>query len=189
MPALALQIEPQTQAPWITSVLSSVYGRSCGRWKYCKFFQLDCVPRKVFQSSSTSRPSAAKKPSRMATKSLSPMPLGAIFTRCSSLAMTHPPGSDVSRSLSPPPLAGEEISRRAQPAFVLDEAGDLVDALAGAQVAEDERPRPAHAFGVALHVVQRGADVGGEVDLVDHQEVRTGDARSAFGGDFLAGRD
>src|SRR5262245_47747790 len=48
---------------------------------YFNSFQLDWVPLKVFQSSSTSRPSAAKKPSSKATKSLRPMPFGATFTR------------------------------------------------------------------------------------------------------------
>src|SRR5215471_1748569 len=80
MPALALQIVPHKQAPWTTSCFTSVYGRSCGRWKYSRPFQLDCVPRNVFQSNSTSRPSATKKPSCIATKSLRPMPLGATLT-------------------------------------------------------------------------------------------------------------
>src|SRR5262245_48784826 len=43
-------------------------------------FQLDCVPRKVLMSHSTSMPSSAKKPSSCATKSLSPMPFGATRT-------------------------------------------------------------------------------------------------------------
>src|SRR5215813_14090369 len=89
MPALALQIVPHKQAPWTTSCFSSVYGRSCGRWKYSRPFQLDCVPRKVFQSNSTSSPSAAKKPSCIATKSLRPMPLGATLTRFKLLAIAN----------------------------------------------------------------------------------------------------
>src|SRR5215469_7962787 len=87
MPALALQIVPHRQAPCTTSTLSSVYGRSCGRWKYSSSFQLDCVPRNVFQSNSTSSPSAAKKPSCMATKSFSPMPFGATLTGMRRVAM------------------------------------------------------------------------------------------------------
>src|SRR5258707_1269695 len=55
---------------------------------------------------------------------------------------------------------GTPRSGAAKPALVLDETGDLVDALAGAQIAEDERPRAAHALGVALHPRQRSADVG-----------------------------
>ena len=52
-------------------------------------FQLDCVPRNVFQSNSTSSPSAAKKPSCFATKSLRPMPLGATLTRFRLLAIAN----------------------------------------------------------------------------------------------------
>src|SRR5438067_9305497 len=80
MPALALEMLPQTQAHWITLLSPSVYGLSCGRWKYSEPFQLDCVPRKVFMSHSTSMPSAAKKPSCWATKSFRPIPLGATRT-------------------------------------------------------------------------------------------------------------
>ena len=79
MPALALQMLPQAQAPWMTE-RPSANGASCGRSKYFKSFQLPCVPRKVFMSNSTSRPSAAKKPSCIATKSFSPMPFGATAT-------------------------------------------------------------------------------------------------------------
>src|SRR5215475_1795491 len=77
MPALALLIVPHKHAHWITCSPTAL---SCGRSKYSIPFQLDCVPRKVFQSNSTSRPSAAKKPSCIATKSLRPMPLGATLT-------------------------------------------------------------------------------------------------------------
>src|SRR5438874_6832806 len=80
MPALALEMLPQTQAHWITLLSPSVYGLSCGRWKYSEPFQLACVPRKVFMSHSTSMPSAAKKPSSFATKSFRPIPLGATRT-------------------------------------------------------------------------------------------------------------
>src|SRR5262252_2728543 len=97
MPALALLIVPHKHAHWITCSPTAL---SCGRWKYSSPFQLDCVPRKVFQSNSTSRPSAAKKSSCMATKSLSPMPLGAILTRVTS-AMAYPPHLVWPRLVSP----------------------------------------------------------------------------------------
>src|SRR5262245_32952122 len=74
MPALALLIVPHKHAHWITCSPTAL---SCGRSKYSIPFQLDCVPRKVFQSNSTSRPSAWKKPSSSATKSLRPIPFGA----------------------------------------------------------------------------------------------------------------
>ena len=68
-----------------------------------------------------------------------------------------------------------------QPTLVLDETGDGVDTLAGAQIAEHERTRAAHALGVALHDRERGADVRREIDLVDHEQVGARDARAAFG--------
>src|SRR5215510_7280842 len=74
MPALALLIVPHKHAHWITCSPTAL---SCGRSKYSIPFQLDCVPRKVFQSNSTSSPSALKKPSSNATKSFRPIPFGA----------------------------------------------------------------------------------------------------------------
>src|SRR4029077_13171732 len=72
--------------------------------------------------------------------------------------------------------------RHLQPALLLDEARDLLDALAGAQVGEHERARATHAFRFAIHRLERGPDIGREIDFVDHKEIRTGDARSAFRG-------
>ena len=37
--------------------------------------------------------------------------------------------------------------------------GDVIEAAADAQIAEDERARAAHALGVALHHFERGADM------------------------------
>src|SRR5262245_8285874 len=48
----------------------------------------------------------------------------------------------------------------AEPAFVLDKLRDLIKAAAGAQVAEHEWPRAAHTLGVALHHLERRADMG-----------------------------
>src|SRR3982751_256958 len=81
MPAPAFEIVPHRQAHWIRlASFASVYGLSCGRCRYLFSVQRDCVPRKVLMSHSTSMPSAAKKPSCSATKSLMPMPLGATRT-------------------------------------------------------------------------------------------------------------
>src|SRR6185503_9550614 len=87
MPAPALEMVPHRQAHWMRlSSLACVYGLSCGRCRYLFSVQRDWVPRKVLMSHSTSMPSAAKKPSFSATKSLRPMPLGATrtFLMCSS---------------------------------------------------------------------------------------------------------
>src|SRR3954463_9244190 len=81
MPAPALEMVPQRHAHWMRlSSFASVYGLSCGRCRYLFSVQRDCVPRNVFMSHSTSMPSAWKKPSCWATKSLMPMPLGATRT-------------------------------------------------------------------------------------------------------------
>src|SRR3954468_4067595 len=81
MPAPAFEIVPHRHAHWIRlPSFSSVYGLSCGRCRYLFSVQRDCVPRKVLTSHSTSMPSAAKKPSFSATKSLRPIPLGATRT-------------------------------------------------------------------------------------------------------------
>ena len=55
------------------------------------------------------------------------------------------------------------------------------------QIGEDERPVATHLAGVAVHHVEVGADVRGEVDLVDEQQVRAGNDGAAFAGDFVAG--
>src|SRR6516162_7619123 len=76
-----------------------------------------------------------------------------------------------------------------QPTLVLDETGDGVDALTGAQIAEHEGTRAAHAPGVTLHDRKRGAYVGREIDFVDHEQVRTRDARTTFGRNLVASGD
>ena len=43
--------------------------------------------------------------------------------------------------------------------------------------------------GIALHHLERGADVRREVDLVDDQQIRLGDARPALARDLVAGSD
>src|SRR3954464_5189070 len=95
----------------------------------------------------------------------------------------------------PTPLSGENAcarwSRRSagpfQAAFGLDEADDAVQPLALLQVGHDERSLAAHAPGVRLHLFQGGADIGRQVDLVDHKEVGPGDAGAALGRDLVAG--
>src|SRR5262245_25327563 len=84
---------------------------------------------------------------------------------------------------------GKDESGQSQPALLLDETRDLLDAVARAQVGEDEGARAAHALCLALHRLERGADIGGEIDLVDHEEVRAGDAWPAFRGDLVARGD
>ncbi|MNR10442.1 hypothetical protein D3C85_1266940 [compost metagenome] len=58
--------------------------------------------------------------------------------------------------------------------------------MPGLQVGKSPRSLRAHPVGVALHHFQRSPDVGGQVDLVDHQEVGLGDSRAALARDLLA---
>ena len=60
--------------------------------------------------------------------------------------------------------------------------------LARLDVGEDEGAVAAHLAGVAVHHLQAGADHRSEVGLVDHQQVRPGDARPALARDLVAGR-
>src|SRR3546814_5793832 len=66
-----------------------------------------------------------------------------------------------------------------QPAGPEDEAGDLGDALLGLQVGEDEGPLAAHLFRIAVHHFQRRADQRREIDLVDHQQVRSSEEHTS----------
>src|SRR5262249_61109737 len=52
-----------------------------------------------------------------------------------------------------------------QSALLLDETGDGIDTLAGAQIAEHEGARAAHALGVALHDRDRSPDVWPDTEL------------------------
>src|SRR5262245_4783459 len=65
----------------------------------------------------------------------------------------------------------------------------LLQARATLEVREDEWSLTAHHPGVAGHDVEARADVRGKVDLVDHEEIRTGHARTAFTRDLVASGD
>src|SRR6476619_6588317 len=112
------------------------------------------------------------------------MPGRVVFSlRCETTVGVGPSG------LRSGPSSAFRTSSRAEAAFLLDKAGDLVDALADAQIAEDEGTRAAHAPGIALHDGKRGADVRREVDLVDHEQIGAGDAGTALGRNLVARRD
>ena len=53
----------------------------------------------------------------------------------------------------------------------LDPFEDLVEALAGETVREDERPVFANDPRIPFHDIETGADMWREVDLVDHEQV------------------
>src|SRR5262245_39365391 len=100
--------------------------------------------------------------------------------------------ANTSRRTKPPLASSQREVRRALPTqstLVFDEAGDLVDALADAQIAEHERPCAAHAPRIALHHRERSAHVRRKIDLVDHEQVGARDARATLGWDLVAGGD
>ena len=57
---------------------------------------------------------------------------------------------------------------------------DLVHSLPAPQIAEHEWPYATHSLGVALHPLEGRAHIAREIGLVDHQQIRAGDARAAF---------
>ncbi len=64
--------------------------------------------------------------------------------------------------------------------------GDFADAVVGGEAGEDDGKVAALSFRVDGHGVQVGADVRGEVGLVDDEEVGGGDAGAALAGDVVA---
>src|SRR6516225_6457434 len=76
-----------------------------------------------------------------------------------------------------------------QPALSNEEIDDPVESFTGLQVGEEKGPRAAHALRVTPHDLEVGADQRRQIDLVDDQKVRSGDAGSALARDLVAGRD
>src|SRR6266853_3874381 len=80
-------------------------------------------------------------------------------------------------------------STQLKPALRYEEINDPVGPFAGFEVGEDEGSVAAHPTSVAVHDFEAGTDQRGEVDLVDDEEVGTGDPRSPFARNLVAGRD
>src|SRR5262249_14680748 len=66
---------------------------------------------------------------------------------------------------------------------------DLVQASAALEVREHEWPVNAHQPGVARHDVEARADMRGEIDLVDHEQIRARDAGTSLARDLVAAGD
>ena len=83
-----------------------------------------------------------------------------------------------------PPFSASAVS--ASPPALTRNGRDLGNALACLEIGEDEGPLLAHLAGIALHHLEAGADERGQVDLVDDEKVRAGDAGPALARDLVA---
>src|SRR3954471_13504658 len=93
--------------------------------------------------------------------------------------------AEASRNDAPVSRSG----RRPQAALRRDEGDDPLEPFALLQVGHHEGPFAAHAPGVGLHLLERGAHMRRQVDLVDYQKVRAGDTWTALRRNLVAGRD
>ena len=57
------------------------------------------------------------------------------------------------------------------------------------EVGETPRPISAHPPGVLFHHRKVGTDLRSQINLVDHQQIRAGDARPSLAGDLVARTD
>ena len=74
-------------------------------------------------------------------------------------------------------------------AGVEDVGDDAVDTDAAFHFGENVGSVAAHLEGIAFHHREVGADGGGEVDFVDHQQIALGDAGTAFARDLVTAGD
>ena len=75
-----------------------------------------------------------------------------------------------------------------EPPCFFNEAYDTVQTLMPQHVGKYLRALAAHALRVGLHEVEIGSAIGGEVNLVDDEEVGAGDRRPALARHFLPAR-
>ncbi len=54
------------------------------------------------------------------------------------------------------------------------------------KIGEDVRLASPHALRILLHYLKAGSDMGREIDLIDHEQIRANNAGSALTRDFLA---
>src|SRR5215510_2392226 len=78
---------------------------------------------------------------------------------------------------------------RSEPAVLNDEVRDLLDALAAFQIRKDKGPVHAHSQRVGFHDFETGANQRSQIDLVDHEKVRSRNSRTAFARYFFALRN
>jgi hypothetical protein len=75
--------------------------------------------------------------------------------------------------------------RHAKTAGFGDEGHHVLDASAAAHIGEQDAAAPC-GFRIPLHDIKIGTDMGREIHLVDHQQIRPGYGRAALARDFLA---
>ena len=68
----------------------------------------------------------------------------------------------------------------------LDPFHYLIHMFAAADVREQERTVATHFFGISFHNFQACPYIGSQVDLIDHQQIGTGDPGTSFSGDLVA---
>src|SRR5215468_2323335 len=95
-----------------------------------------------------------------------------------------PPGARANASsMTPCPTSAVEQN------VVRQALDDGVDALASAAVGQQDRPSVTHRARLPHHAVEIDPHMGGEIDLVDDQEIAEQHARSALARDVVAARD
>jgi len=70
---------------------------------------------------------------------------------------------------------------------LLDPNHDLVKPLPCLEIRKEVRPVAPHSLAVPIHHGQIGSDMRSEIDFVDYQEIRSGNSRSTFAWDLIAG--
>src|ERR1700719_83145 len=73
--------------------------------------------------------------------------------------------------------------------FPSDPRHHVLDAGAGLQIREHERPLASHQLRIARHHAEARSHVIGQIDLVDDQQVGSGDARTALPRNLVTGGD
>src|SRR5450830_112597 len=114
------------------------------------------------------RPSGRGHPDRLAIRAVAPAP----------------PGCNASSGWGSSVLEGQ-----VEQAALVDQVHQRLNAITGLAIGEDEGLVLAHHAGVVVHHLKAGTDIGGQIGLVDDQDVGLGDARAVLARDLVAGSD
>src|ERR1039458_275834 len=90
------------------------------------------------------------------------------------------------RGARPKVLTNRAGSHRfAETTLGFDKADNALQTFALPEIGHHKWPFATHPSGVRVHFLQRCADIGRKVDLVDDEKVRPGDARTSLGRDLV----